>query len=102
MQGPLLCKYFTKSHQSKFKFSHSCAARLVCKHYVRLICRTTPGKGRKWMRLEVGKEIPIFYTEEVHRECKLLNLKIFCFNCVVCLVENLENLLKGKMFDWTI
>ena len=54
------------------------------------------------MRLEVVKEIPIFYTEEVHRESTLLNLKIFCFNCVLDLLEILENLLKGKIFDWTI
>ena len=56
MQRSLLCKYFTKSHQSKFKFSHICGARKVCKHYVRLLCRTTAGKGRKWVRLEIVKE----------------------------------------------
>ena len=39
------------------------------------------------------------HMEEVHRKCTLLNLKIFCFNCVLDLLENLENLLKGKTFD---
>ena len=94
MQRSLLCKYFTKSHQSKFKFSHICVAQKVCKHYVKLLCRKTASKGRKGMRLEVVKEKNpnfLYLCGRGALECTLLNLKIFCFNCVLDLLENLEN-----------
>ena len=52
----LFVMQISKSHQSKFKFSHICVAQIVCKHFVRLLCRTTAGKGIKWMRLEIVKE----------------------------------------------
>ena len=52
----MLCKYFTKSYQSKFKFSHIFAARKPCKHYVKLLYCTADFKGKKGTRLDFVKE----------------------------------------------
>ena len=105
MQGSLLCKNFTKSHQSELQFSHICAARKVCKHFVRLLCCTTAGKGRKWMRLEVvKKKNPNFlylYGRGAQRVYTSESQGIL-FQLCVEFARKFGKPFTGKMFDWTI
>ena len=73
-------------------------ARKVCKHYVRLLCATTAGMGRIWMRMKDVKEkipnsLPIW--KRCAGGCKHLDLKIFYFNYVLDWLENFEKLIKG-------